>query len=138
MTIGIISKLIIDWYGHLYVVTTHKILDIHCVPFFSHKVSEVLLNQVRCTEVDIRMKGMLNHLLDKGDIVITFDRPTHQDGFVIADIKSPMLVGTALLDSFNKIRYVQNQKEFWIRNKEEPRRLQFSTDIIGDQYAGVN
>lgn len=138
ITIGIISKFIIDWYGHWYVVTTHKILDIYSVPFFSQKVSEVLLDQVRCTEVDIQISGMLNNLINKGNIVITFDRPTHQEEFVIADIKNPMFVGTALLDSFNKMRYLQEKKGLWTRTKEDPRNLQFSPDIIEDQHIGIN
>ena len=30
-----ISKAIVDWYYHIYIVTTRKILEVKCIPFFA-------------------------------------------------------------------------------------------------------
>lgn len=134
--IAVFSKVIIDWYAHWYIVTTHKILEFWSIPFFSHKINDVMLDQVHCTEVDIQADGILNHILDKGNIEITFDRPTHQEEFVISDIKDPIIVGKLLLESLNSIHYAQEREKFWYKNRIDPSRFQFSEEIVEGQYMG--
>ncbi len=84
-----LSKLGIDWYFNFYIVTSRKILEIKYAPLFSREINKVLLDQVRCTEIDARVDGFINEFLDIGDITMTFDRPTHQEEFVIKDVKDP-------------------------------------------------
>jgi hypothetical protein len=93
---SLITKTIIDWYLHMYLVTNRRILEIQYKPFFSQDVNDVLLDQVRCTEIDVKIHGYIHGLMDVGDIIITFDRPTHQQEFVLHDIKSPRKIGTLL------------------------------------------
>ena len=87
LTLSLITKSIIDWYFHIYVVTTRKMLEMSYTPLTSHVASEVLLDKVNCTEVDLRVDGFLNELLDIGDVIVTFDRPTHQEEFILRDVK---------------------------------------------------
>ncbi len=107
-----ITKTILDWYFHFYVITNRKILEIACSPLFSHTVNEILLDQVRCTEIDIKRDGILNHILDKGDVIITFDRPTHQEEFSFTDISDPHKIGTYLADIFDQMRSVSEGRWF--------------------------
>lgn len=100
-TLSVITKTCIDWYFHLYIVTNRRILEISYRPFFSQSVNDVLLDQVRCTEIDIKIKGYIHGLIDVGDVIITFDRPTHQQEFILHDIKSPRKIGTLLGDLLN-------------------------------------
>ena len=88
-----ITKVIIDWYFHLYILTSKKILEVWYTPLASHVVNDILLDKVSCTEIDSRVHGFLNELLDVGDVVITFDRPTHQEEFVLSDIEQCDKVG---------------------------------------------
>ncbi len=46
-----------------------------------------MLDRVNCTEIDLRTNGFMNELMDMGDIAITFDRPTHQEEFILKDIQ---------------------------------------------------
>jgi hypothetical protein len=100
-TLSLIAKITIDWYFHLYLVTNRRILEIAYKPFFSQDVNDVLLDQVRCTEIDIKIHGYIHGLMDVGDIIITFDRPTHQQEFILHDISSPRKIGTLLGEMLN-------------------------------------
>jgi len=44
------SKVFVDWYYHLYIVTDRKVAEVYCKPFFAESINEVRLDQVRCTE----------------------------------------------------------------------------------------
>lgn len=95
-SLAIIAKLIIDWYFHVYILTNRKILEFRYTPLTSYLVNDIMLDRVYCTEVDSQTNGMLHDLLDLGDIIITFDRPTHQEEFVLRDIQSCTKIGTFL------------------------------------------
>jgi len=86
--LGIITKIIIDWYFHVYIMTTRKILEVQYTPLTSYTVNDVMLDRVFCTEVDFQTNGWIHDLIDMGDIIITFDRPTHREEFVLKDIVS--------------------------------------------------
>mgnify|MGYP001575846081 CR=1 FL=1 len=96
------SKLIVDWYCHLYIVTTRRILEVCYAPLFSDNVSAILLDQVRVTEVDVQKNGIINEIFDVGNIIITFDRPTHQQECMLSDIQNTekigIFLGSALVD----------------------------------------
>lgn len=115
-TISLITKTIIDWYLHMYIVTNRRILEIQYKPFFSQDVNDVLLDQVRCTEIDVQIHGYIHGLMDIGDIIITFDRPTHQQEFVLHDIKSPRKIGTLLGHLLNTPKDTINSAQNWYKS----------------------
>lgn len=123
-----ITKAIIDWYYHLYLVTNRKILEMTYSPLASLKVNDVLLDQVRCTEIDAHTDGIVNEFLNLGDVSITFDRPTHQEELLLSSIENPretsLLLATMLMDSKTSSTGV-----LWYRNRKNPRKLFFSEEI---------
>lgn len=123
-----VLKIFVDWYFHLHVLTNNKILEIRYSPLFKDEVCEVLLDQVRCTEVDVTMKGAIREFLNIGDVNITFDRPTHQEEFIFANIKNPGMVAEFLSKSFNS-GFGGNYNEFWIKTREKPEKLIFTEEI---------
>jgi hypothetical protein len=78
-----------DWYFNFYIVTNKKIIEVSFRPMLSREINAVLLDQVKCTEIDTKIDGLLNDLLDIGDVVITFDRPTHQEEFRFTHVHDP-------------------------------------------------
>lgn len=125
----IATKLIVDWYYHLYVVTTHKIIEICYAPLFSHMVNEILLEQVRCTEIDVRINGIVDELLDKGDVIITFDRPTHQEEFTLSQIQSPQKIAINLGNVLDSSTKNSVEKTTWLRGKDKPHRYRFTEEL---------
>ena len=89
-------KVIIEWYFHMFIVTNKKILEIVYIPLSSYTVNDVFLEQVKCTEIDIRMSGFLREMLGIGDIAMTFDRPTHREEFVLSNMTHARQVGSLL------------------------------------------
>lgn len=98
LTTSIFAKIIVEWYFHVYIITTRKILEISYAPLCSQITNEVLLDQVRCTEVDTKIHGIIGEIVDKGDVIVTFDRPTHEEEFIISDINKPEALGMFLGD----------------------------------------
>lgn len=96
VTIGIIAKLVVDWYFHVYILTNRKILEFRYTPLTSYVVNDIMLDRVFCTEVDYQTSGIIQDIFDIGDIIITFDRPTHQEEFILHDIQSCSRIGTFL------------------------------------------
>ncbi len=87
IAISLITKTIIDWYFHMYILTNRKILELRYTPLTSYIANDVMLDRVNCTEIDLISNGFLNEIIDMGDILITFDRPTHQEEFILKDIQ---------------------------------------------------
>lgn len=98
---------IIDWYFNIYVVTNRKIIEISYSPLATHTINQVLLDQVRCTEIDTKIEGVINDILDIGHVMITFDRPTHQEEFVFAYVKHPRNIERVLQNTVSQ--YGQRQ-----------------------------
>lgn len=101
ITIGLIGNAffireIVHWYFHLYVITTRKIVEVRYSPLFSEISNSVLLDQLRCTEIDAEMYGFVSEVLDLGNVAITFDRPTSQEEFILKGIRSPRKVANYL------------------------------------------
>lgn len=113
-----ITKSIMDWYFHLYILTTRKVLEVWYAPLYSHVMNDVLLDQVNCTQIDFKRNGFLNELLDMGDVVLTFDRPTHQEEFVLKDINKCYKLGIfltrKLLDK-NPQNETNNVQTIWFK-----------------------
>ena len=119
-----ITQKILEWYFHMYIISDKKIIEIFHSPLFFGKVSEILLSQVRCTEVDSEMNGFLHHLLNVGHVAITFDRPTHQQEFTMRDIKNPNLVCMHLSTFLiNQIKYPSDQGLWTIDKNDNDKKI---------------
>ena len=96
IAISLITKVIVDWYFHMYILTNRKILELKYTPLTSYIVNDVMLDRVNCTEIDLISNGFLNEIIDMGDISITFDRPTKQEEFLLKDIQGSHELATYL------------------------------------------
>lgn len=137
LMISLITKMCINWWLHFYVITNRKILEMRYSPLFSHTINEVLLDQVKCTEVDVKTNGIINELLNMGDVMITFDRPTHQEEFVLSDVEDPATIGFFLGDVFDITRTERTQLS-WFKSKNKPKNYRFMEDVFEASSFGVN
>jgi len=96
----ILIKQMVEWFFHFYIVTNRKIIEVAYRPLYSKIIFEVLLDQVRCTEVDVSGSGFFNEMFNVGTVLITFDRPTNEKIFTIENIKRPRNIAMQLGDVF--------------------------------------
>jgi len=135
ITATLILRTIIDWYFNIYIVTNRKITEISYKPLSSRQINEILLDQVRCTEIDSRVDGLLDELMDVGDVVITFDRPTHQEEFVFTRVKDPKRVETFLHKTLSPaaITYTESadgENDGWfVKEKNNPGKWKYIEKI---------
>lgn len=108
-------KEIVEWYFHFYIITNRKIVEVAYRPLFSRSINEVLLDQVRCTEVDVEMRGIFSEVLNIGNVMLTFDRPTHEETFTLKRIRDPRRVAMHLGDSFE----ARQERRIWYKTKGE-------------------
>jgi hypothetical protein len=126
-------KAIINWYYHIYIVTDHRLLEIKYRPFFCEDVIDILLDQVRCTEVNIQTAGVINQLFNKGDVLITFDRPTHEPGFKFKNIPYPHETAVFLSHVLiPEINHGQKEPGRWVKiqDKDNENVFQFLDDLL--------
>ncbi len=134
----LISKNIIEWSFHWYLMTNKKIMEICYVPLTTYYINDILLGQVKCTEIDIHADGLINELLDMGAISITFDRPTHEEGFFLRNIHSARRIGLFLTDyllrqslSGNEEKKMDTAKRLpWYREDPFTHKWSFGEDIF--------
>lgn len=117
LALSIITKNVIDWYFHIYIVTNRRMLEICYTPLSSNVMSEVLLDKVNCTEVDLRVDGFFHELFDMGDVVITFDRPTRQEEFTIKDIKDCNQIGKFLTQKLIDHEPRYSGQQIWYKRR---------------------
>ncbi len=111
---GVTLKEIVHWYLHIYVITTKKLLEVRYSPLMSEAINSVLLDQVRCTEIDADLNGIISEQLNMGNVSITFDRPTHQDNFVIKNVRAPRAISNLLSKELHKNTDF-DQQNMWVR-----------------------
>lgn len=111
---GLIIKELINWYFHLYIITTKRIVEVEYSPLFSELTNSVLLDQLRCTEIDASMHGFVSEFLDLGDVTITFDRPTHHTEFTLQGIRSPRKIANYLSAQLHNTSPIESQ-HVWLR-----------------------
>lgn len=114
-TLGVLTKIIIEWYYHIYIITNRKILEVKCLPLFSDVVDNVFLDQVRTTEIDTRIATIVHELFDYGDVVLAFDRPSHEEVFTLRNIKNPKSVGI-FLSTF--IESMMSKRSIWFTGEK--------------------
>jgi len=120
IAISLSTKIIVDWYFHMYILTNRKILELRYTPLTSYVVNDIMLDRVNCTEVDLQSNGFFNELIDMGDIVITFDRPTRREEFVLKDIQGSHELATYLTQQLldgtpRQATMLQQQNTIWFR-----------------------
>lgn len=131
----LMGKHITEWNFHWYVITNRKILEVCYAPLGTYFVNDILLDQVKATEIDVRAGGLLNELLDMGDINITFDRPTKQEGFMLHNIRSARQLGmfltNLLLDGSSKGQVSSPVKKLsWYKSGTLDHKWRFSEDVF--------
>lgn len=101
LLVGILAatKIVVDWYFNLYIITTRKILEFSYSPLFSHMANEIMLDQVRITEVDVHSQNMLQELLNYGDVVVVFDHISHEERVVLSFVPTPNKIGVKITDA---------------------------------------
>lgn len=122
---GLAIRQLVHWYFHLYIVTTRKITEVSYSPLSSELSNSILLDQLRCTEIDAEMHGVISEMFDIGNVVITFDRPTHQEEFTLKNIRSPRKVANIL--SLKLYREAQESNQVWVGR----RRTSYPPEING-------
>jgi hypothetical protein len=129
------AKIIVEWFFHLYIITNRKILEFSYIPLSHFMVNDVILDEVRCTEIDVQANGVLNDLLDIGEIIITFDRPTHQEEFSLNRIHKARETASFLtlqLIDLTSSRPKKNVSENWFKLKSNPHKYRRQEDIVRD------
>ncbi len=117
ISLEIFIKNLAEWFFHFYIVTNRKIVEVAYRPMYSKVIYEVLLDQVRCTEVDVKASGLSNEIMNVGTVLMTFDRPTNEKIFTIENIKDPRRAAMHLADSFEMQKYKeQGGVASWISN----------------------
>lgn len=116
---NLIAKIVVDYYFHVYLVTNRKILEVMAIPMFTDKINDVLLDQVRTTEIQVKMPGMFHELFDLGDVYIEFDRPSHEQQFIFDNISYPNVVGSILS---KELQSIMQESPVWF----QPRHNNFS------------
>lgn len=124
---------LIHWSFHIYIATSKQIIEVHYSPLLSEAINSVLLDQIRCTEIDVEMYGLIPELLGIGNVELTFDRPTHKEEFIIRDIRSPRKIASLLSGQIHQNPQVVSQQSqlLWTRG-DENNKYKF----IGDSNYG--
>lgn len=110
---GLFIRETVHWYFHIYTITNHKIIEIRYSPLSSEISNSILLDQLRCTEIDAELHGFIAELFDIGNVTITFDRPTHQEEFTLKNIRSPRKTANLLSSKLHMLP--QDNKSMWTR-----------------------
>ena len=117
IAVSLIIYSFVYWYFHLYVLTSKKILEVRYTPLSSHIVNDIFLDKVNSTEIDLSSKGFFHELIDMGDVTITFDRPTHQEEFVLQNIKNCDEVAKYLTQKLMEAKRGQLEETLWFRRR---------------------
>ena len=127
-------KVMIDWYFHIYFVSNRKILEIIAIPFYSDVVNDVFLDQVRTTEVDANIGNFMEEILNMGDVTIAFDRPSHDQLFVMRSITNPRETAMKLGDC---LEVIMNSSPVWFKRETHPEHLKFTEDIYPNKLGVI-
>ncbi len=139
---SILIKALTEWYFTVYILTSRRLLEICYTPLASYVLNNVLLEQVRCTEIDTATNGWLYKYLNIGDIIITFDRPTHRDAFILQSIKNFHVLSRQLCSLLLPVQSPQQNllkersnsnlpaKVIWFKQKDPKKKLNSFEEIL--------
>lgn len=128
---GLIIHTLIDSYYHIFIVTNRKLLEVRFLPFAQSVVNEILLDQVKCTELDMKCDGFIHNIFNIGSVMLTFDRPTHQEVFLIPHIsdyrKIGMIISQVIVAQRQVVKENQNMeaKEIWFKVPNQENKYKF-------------
>lgn len=131
-------RYLIHWSFHLYIATNKQIIEVHYSPLMSEAINSVLLDQIRCTEIDVEMFGIIPELIGIGNVELTFDRPTHKEEFVIRSIRSPHAIANLLSAQIHQAnpnsQRIAQQQLLWVKNQSELKKNKYR--FLGDSNYG--
>lgn len=125
----ILSRIFTEWFFHFYIITNHKLLEGKYVPFSSNKLNDVLLDRVKITEIDTNTDGIINQLLNIGDVIITFDRPVHQQEITFSRIKHVDKIANILSKQLTDNHIPTSPGEAWYKHKRNPGVMVYTEQI---------
>lgn len=123
-------KFVVDWMNHFYIISTRRILEVNLSPFYFNDIHNVLLDQVRITEVDIDVKSVVHDLLNVGIIVISFDRPSLDNTINMKNILNARTIGPQLSDTLESI---MTNKSIWFGDSHKSPMMQ--SDEYVDEFS---
>lgn len=129
-----VIKFITDWYYHFYILTNKRMVQITYKPLFSKYINNVILHQVKSTEIDVEMNGILNQLLNMGNVIITFDRPTHTQEFRLEDIHDPRPCCLLLAEVLDVTKKEETQP-LWFRSRDKEGKFRIIEEIFPGETA---
>lgn len=129
--LSLFAQILINWFYHIYIVTDRKLLEIKYFPMSAYVSNEVLLDQIKCTEVDMNTKGILYQLFNIGNITVSFDRPTHMQEFVMLNIKNYRQVGKLLTNKLvtKTESPAEKSKQLWTKKNDGTGKISFREEI---------
>lgn len=132
LIVGVLGAVftIAHWFFHGYVLTESRIMEFYSLPLLMHMTNGILLNQVRCTEIDFAKNGLLHHLFNIGDITITFDRPTRQEEFVLRHISMPEEVSLSLSTILDTRPTSKDLHPLWKKASSRAPQVLFVNDLF--------
>lgn len=104
VALSYVVKIIIGWHGHLYIVTTKRIMEVHYVPFSSYHVNDLLLDQMSIAEIEVDVGNIFNELMGKGDVIIHLNQYAHESLFTLRDVDQPRKMELSLTQAFGNIQ----------------------------------
>lgn len=123
-------KVVFDWYYHIYIATNRKLIEIRSKPFFSDKIYNVFLDQVRTTEVDTSIPTFVHEFLDMGNVIIGFDRPSHEEAFTLTNVKEPEETASFMGDVLEGL---MRGGPVWFGPEKSTEVIKFTEDIFPPQ-----
>jgi hypothetical protein len=130
----LVIQSITGWFFHLYIVTNRRLAEVYFYPLAAYAFNDVLLDQVRCTEIDVQMHGIISELFDIGSIVITFDRPTHDPEFTFWKIQHAKETGRYLNSCLFSPNTSGQKKQYrWYRDPKNQHTLRFTEEIYSQK-----
>lgn len=133
IAINLLTKFITDYFFHFYIISNRKILELSVVPLFRDKINDVLLDQVRITEIEVKMPSLIHEIFDMGDVIIEFDRPSHLELFTLNNIKDPRTTGNILS---RELTSIMHDSPVWFYPRGQNNTPKFYEDIYGDKDTG--
>lgn len=129
-----VIKFIMDWYCHFYILTNKRMVQITYKPLFSKYINNVIMHQVKSTEIDVEMDGILNQLLNMGNVIITFDRPTHTEEFRLEHIHDPRPCCLLLAEVLDVTKKEQTEP-LWFRRRDKGGKFRIIEEIFPGETA---
>lgn len=98
----LLLKVLIDWKLNFVTVFDEQIVETRCSPLLFCNTTQILLNKVITTEIDVKVKNPLQELFDVGEVSLLFDEFSHERTLKLEYIKKPREVADLLRKAFDK------------------------------------